>query len=240
MKIRVIYDFWGVGIYWTLIEFLREQKDYKYEYSESNMQILCDIIGCKDLSKFNNFIKDSVKFDLFKVEYNLFFSQSLINKMSKWETCKANGSKPKIPKEQPEEKPNGSEIEAKWKRNRSQIEAKWKPNGSIRGEYIIEEEKKEENITANVINIPFSEFWDLYPKERKSNKKYCDEYWNKNLNDSERELIIKQLPNYIKSVSELQFIKQSEFFFKNKKYLDGAFIYARQPEKQIIYPNVCR
>jgi len=120
MKIRIIYDFWGLGIYWSIVEFLREQSNYKYEYSENNMQILCDIIGCKDLIKFNNFISDSLKIGLFTVDKkNLFYTNSLIIRMEKWESCKNNGMKPK----------------------RSQTEAKAKPNGSI-----IEDNIREDNI----------------------------------------------------------------------------------------------
>jgi len=120
MKIRVIYDFWGIGVYWTIIEFLREQPDYKYEYSELNLQLLCELIGCKDLIKFNNFINDCIKINLFSIDNNYLLSYSLIDRMIKWESCKNNGEKPK----------------------RSQTEAKNEPNGNIRIDNIIEDNNK--------------------------------------------------------------------------------------------------
>ncbi len=82
------------------------------------------------------------------------------------------------------------------------------------------------------ININFSIFWELYPSERRSNKKYCLEYWN-NLTDQQREVIINKLPFYIKSVSDLKFLKQSEFFFKNKKYEDGSFLEVKIKEIEL-------
>lgn len=91
-KIQHIYSHWGKGIYWDVMEVLREQDGYKYECDESSLQTLCDIIGCKDEIKFMNWFNDCVKELLFTKDSNYFFSKTLIDNMTKWEISKNNGS----------------------------------------------------------------------------------------------------------------------------------------------------
>lgn len=97
-KIAHIYKHWGKGIYWDVIEVLRDQEDYIYSNKETDLQMLCDLIGCKDENKFLSWYKDAVKFDLLQEDENYFFSGVLIENMEKWETKKANGGKGGRPK----------------------------------------------------------------------------------------------------------------------------------------------
>ena len=53
-KMTHIYGHWGKGIYWDVIEVLRDQKNYRFESDESSLQLLSDLIGCKDQIKFIN------------------------------------------------------------------------------------------------------------------------------------------------------------------------------------------
>lgn len=131
LKIQHIHSHWGKGVFWDVIEVLREQKDYKYPIDDSSLQILCGAIYCQDFTRFKNWFTDCVKVELFEIKDDLFFSNSLIRRMKKWEKQKKNGSKPK----------------------RSRIEAKAKPNRSIIEEDIIEEKSKEDNITREVIGF---------------------------------------------------------------------------------------
>ncbi len=93
-------------------------------------------------------------------------------------------------------------------------------------EYEKEIEKEKE------INISFDVFWNLYPVERHTQKSKCVEYWNK-LTDDERQLIIDNLQNYIKSVSETKYLKQTYYFFKEKKYEDGTFIISSKKDNEV-------
>ncbi len=72
----------------------------------------------------------------------------------------------------------------------------------------------------------FERFWGMYPVERHSNMKYCRDYWYNKLNEKERQAIIERLPAYIASVSETKYLKLTEFFFKNQKFRDEAFMHA--------------
>lgn len=92
-KIQHIYGHWGKGVYWDVIEVLREQDNYTFESDESSLQMLAELIGLKEFEKFNNWFKDCLKLGLFKIENNRFFSEVLIENMSNWESKKSNGNK---------------------------------------------------------------------------------------------------------------------------------------------------
>lgn len=94
-KMAHIHGHWGKGVYWDVIEILRDQANYCFDYDDSSLQMLADLIGCKDEAMFMTWMRDCVKLNLFEVSENKFFSAILCENMSKWETKKRNGSEPK-------------------------------------------------------------------------------------------------------------------------------------------------
>ncbi|HRG36912.1 MAG TPA: DUF4373 domain-containing protein [Bacteroidia bacterium] len=103
------FGHWGKGIYWDVIEILRDQNEYKYESNDDSLRLLADLIGCKDVNKFILWFNECLKVELFKnQEDGCFYSEILSKNMMKWEQKKNNGSQPK-------NKRNGSETEAKQK-----------------------------------------------------------------------------------------------------------------------------
>lgn len=90
-KMAHIYGHWGKGIYWDVIEILRDQSNYCFESDDSSLQMLADLIGCKDDIKFLTWFRDCVKFELFTIQENKFYSEVLCENMAVWETKKANG-----------------------------------------------------------------------------------------------------------------------------------------------------
>jgi hypothetical protein len=92
-KMAHIYGHWGKGVYWDVIEILRDQANYCFNSDDSSLQMLCDLIGCKDEAKFLSWFKDCVNYELFEIENNKFFSAVLCRNMSRWESKKGNGSK---------------------------------------------------------------------------------------------------------------------------------------------------
>lgn len=117
-KIHHIYGHEGKGFYWDVVEVLRDQSGYKYPNNETDLQMLASIIGAKDESKFLNFVKDCIRFDLFSVKDNFLYCKVLTYNMKVWETKKRNASG----------------IKAKSKRNAPIIEQKIIEDNS-RGEY---------------------------------------------------------------------------------------------------------
>lgn len=146
-KMAHIYGHWGKGIYWDVIEILRDQSDYSFNYDDSSLQLLCDLIGCKDEVKFINWIKDCVKITLLEVCDNKLFSRILCENMGVWEIKKQNGSKGGRP-EKPKHNLTNNLTETKTKANR---------NHNIIEDNIREEKKKKD------ISILFreSEFFDV-------------------------------------------------------------------------------
>lgn len=93
LKIAHIHTHWGKGIFWDVIEVLREQLNYCFSSKESDLQILASIIGCSDVPKFLSWYRDCIQIGLFIEDGDKFYSASLISRMKKWETCKDNGGK---------------------------------------------------------------------------------------------------------------------------------------------------
>mgnify|MGYP002336310204 CR=1 FL=1 len=105
-KMAFKYGHWGKGIYWDVIEVLRERPEYKHESSIESLKLLADIIRCKNTKKFIRWFSLCVENELFTEENGYFYSEVLSENMEKWETKKSNGGGAK-------RKRNGSETEAK-------------------------------------------------------------------------------------------------------------------------------
>lgn len=149
-KMAHIHGHWGKGIYWDVIEILRDQANYCFDYDDSSLQMLADLIGCKDDTKFITWMRDCIQLDLLQVSKGKFFSSILCENMGKWETKKRNGSETK------------GETEAKRKHK-------------IREEDIIEEkiivDNKIEKLVFPFSSLDFKNIWDVLIKEKKWRKK---------------------------------------------------------------------
>jgi len=106
-KIAHVYGHWGKGIYWDVVEMLRDSENYEYDNTEFDLVMLADLIGCKDSKKFIDWYHDCIKFGLLEESKNKFYSPALKSVMGVWESKKINGSKGGRPKKQvTENKPN--------------------------------------------------------------------------------------------------------------------------------------
>lgn len=122
-KMAHIYGHWGKGVYWDVVEILRDQKDYCFESDESSLQLLSDLIGCKDSNKFISWFNDCKRIELFFVEKGMFFNPPLLDHMKRWDANKRNGKKGGDAKRDKPVKPisseSPSETQAKLKRKSS-------------------------------------------------------------------------------------------------------------------------
>jgi len=116
-KIAHIYGHWGKGIYWDVVEMLRDTENYEYSNKEFDLIMLADLIGCKDSEKFINWYQDCIKFGLLEEQDCNFYSPALKAVMEVWETKKINGSKGGRPKKSDAKKPNKNLIETEKKPN---------------------------------------------------------------------------------------------------------------------------
>lgn len=102
-KIKAIYGLEGLGIFWSLIEVLREQNFYRWPENEIN--ILAKVIDC-DINKLNNFLSDCKRIDLLTFHSGFIMSDRLKNDMQIWEKQKRNGSQMRA-KQEAKREPNG-------------------------------------------------------------------------------------------------------------------------------------
>lgn len=183
LQIKHLYTHWGIGIFWEVVEILREQDDYCFNADESSLQLLCSMIGCNDTSKFINLFNDFIRVELFVKEKGVFKSESLIRRMKVWETKKDNGSKGgKTPKK----KRNKSEFGSEFKADGEQSE---KRNGSIREEKRREEEIRKEKIRKEAMD------WEFEKGKIVSDTVWQETYVRDNKYDSVR--LTKRLSEYL-------------------------------------------
>lgn len=181
MQIKAIYGYEGIGLFWSIIEVLREQNEYKWQSDQ--LGILSRIIGAEEV-KINNFIADSKRIGLLIQNENYIYSNRLLKDMEVWESKKGNPKKKKT----------------KLKRIENEIKANLKDK--IKEEYIREDKIKEE-----VCALPTDEFsepikkWLAYKKERKEG------YKGKRSAEAFEEMLRKFAGNDPKKAEEI--IKQS-------------------------------
>lgn len=70
---------------------------------------------------------------------------------------------------------------------------------------------------TKVINICFSDFWNIYDKKKDTAK--CEKKWL-SLTDNERELIMAHIPAYVKSTPDKKYRKNPMTYFSGKCWLD--------------------
>jgi len=102
-KMAHIYGHWGKGVYWDVVEILRDQENYCFESDESSLQLLCDLIGCKDEKKFLSWFNDCLRIGLFLLSDSVFVCPPLSENMAVWEVKKSNGQKGGRPRKQRKE-----------------------------------------------------------------------------------------------------------------------------------------
>jgi hypothetical protein len=93
MRLQKKFDHWGKGIYWDVIEVLREQDDYSFPTDDDSLSLLCELIRCSDYQRFIDWFNYCVEIGLFDTFEGVFYSPVLSSNMGGWEKQKLNGSK---------------------------------------------------------------------------------------------------------------------------------------------------
>ena len=151
LNMRADYGLEGYGLYWVIIEMLRNEESYKLSLNKNTYRAIKTLTNTTiDIEKF---IKDCIEdYELFVQENEKFYSNSLLKRMFEYErkkeTNKKNGMLGGRPKKT-EIKPNGFENETE----KNQSKGK--------------ENKEKENKDNN--NIPASEEKSS-PASAKANK----------------------------------------------------------------------
>lgn len=203
LKLRRKYKLEGYGIYFCLIEILREQSGYKLKLSD-----IPDVAFDLQISEemLTSIVND---FGLFSVEKDAIFSPSLMRRMKEFDAQKAARIEAgrKGGKAKGKQKP--SDAKAKLEQRLSEAQALYYT--------ILKETTQEDMKLDDILEILFERFWLTYDKpvdKKKSFEKFCK------LPKDEMELLFQYVGMYVESTPDKQFRKNPLTYINGKCWKD--------------------
>ena len=194
MRIRMKHGIAGYGVYFGIIEILREQSEY-YLYKNEITTI------AYDLRVDETMVEDIIlNYDLFEIDGDTFFSRSLTRRMEKLDEKR--------------------EQRAKAGRKGGIATSLLKQNST---DAIPLKKRKVNKIKLNLnINIDFEKFWNLYDYKVGSKSKVLKKW--ESLTDLDRGMVMEHLPHYIKSTPDKKFRKHPATYLNNQGWFDEIVI----------------
>jgi hypothetical protein len=181
----------GYGIFWVIIEVLREQKGYKLELKRINAIAMQSHTGKE---KIQQFIEKCInQYDLFKCDKDSFWSESLLKRMIIYDE--------KSEKARRSARIRWDKDDANAKQSHSECNASKVKYSKVNKSKV--KESKEE------YTVDFEQFWKLY--ERKGNKRKSFNCW-KRLTKTDRIDIMSVVEMYVKSTPDLQYRKDAQTY----------------------------
>lgn len=183
----------GYGIYWTIIEHLRDQPGFR-----SHLAIL-EALALRYGTSKEKYKAVVTTFGLFEIDTSDFFSPSLVDRM--------------MPLLEKRKKLSEAGIRGnlkRWGGDRVAIGTQSQVKESIVDKSIVKKSKVD-----NINNKSFEIFWNMYNK--KVDKKACQVSWN-NLTKKDQEAIINNIPSYIENNPEVQFRKDPKSYIYNRSW----------------------
>ena len=195
LRLRRSLGLEGYGIYFCLIEMLREQDDYKM-----SMSSIPDVAF--ELHASDEKVKAVIcAFDLFVIDNDEFFSARLNRSMEEYKSLKTKLS------------------EAGRKGGLSKAKAGLKPSQSpplALKERKVKKRKEKESKDENK-DIQFDVFWNLYDKKVSKEKSVAK--WNK-LSYDDKVKIIQTLPAFIAKIKDKQYQPHPDTYLNNRRWED--------------------
>jgi len=197
MKLRMKYGMVGYGIYWSIIEILREQENYSLNIKDID-SIVYELREPEEIIL--SVIKD---FDLFIIKNNIFYSNSLKKRMRLRE-----------------EKSDKARKSARARWNNKDKTHTDKDANAMRT-HTERNAIKERKVKENIYMADFIEFWNKYPK--KTGKGAAFSSWKK-LSKTEKDKISDALDWQILSdqwtKDNGQFIPNPQTYLNQKRWDD--------------------
>ena len=229
----------GYGIYWVLVEKLREEKGYK-----------CSLKMIPILARRYNTTTAKMeavihRYDLFQIEEQcFFFSNSLKDRMqimdNKKENMKALANKrwnknKELPK--PTHTDTQSDTQSLRKANAMRTHTDTHTDMHTDTQCIIKEKKRKESIAHfdNASVFSFAEFWEAY--EKKKDRYKAEKIYNK-LSEQDRQVIKDTIALYIQSTPEIKFRKFPCTYLNNRSWEDEIVNYDSKPEQEVLKRTV--
>jgi hypothetical protein len=172
IKLRMKLGWEGYGLYWAIIEMLRDAKDYKLEthYDSIAFELRTECERIKSV------IED---FGLFDIKKGMFYSTSLINRM-KLRDAKSNQAREAAKK--------------RWAKKTDNQEVTSDSNADAYHEHSDSNAIKGKESKGNETILSFEEFWEMYGN--KKSLKPCKQKYEK-ISEEDRKKIKENLPLYV-------------------------------------------
>ena len=195
------YGFIGYGIYFGLIEILREQANYTLSFDDLesiafDLRVELDVI--EDIV--NNYY-------LFEIDDDYFYSKSLKRRMEKLDLIK-------------EKRAEAGRIGGK-SSSKSKASAKAKVK-HLEASKVKESKVNKSKVKESKTNKEFEKFWDLYNYKVGSKSKVLKKW--ESLTDLDRGMIMEHLPHYVKSTPDKQFRKHPATYLNNQGWFDEIVV----------------
>jgi len=227
----------GYGIYWVLVEKLREEKGYK-----------CSLKMIPILARRYNTTAAKMeavihRYDLFQIEEQcFFFSNSLKDRMqimdNKKENMKALANK-RWEKKKVLPKPTHTEAQSVRNAHVMRTHVPTHSDTQTDTQCIIKEKKRKENTIAHFDNagtcFSFNEFWESY--EKKKDRYKAEKIYNK-LPEQDRQVIKDTIALYVLSTPEIKFRKFPCTYLNNRSWEDEIINYDSKPQQEVFKRTV--
>ncbi len=92
LKLKHKHSWQGIGLFWAIVETLRESTDYQFQSDEASIELLSTILGI-DYATLNNVIQTCYEVGLFETNGTFFYSNSLNERMSEMNKRRETGYK---------------------------------------------------------------------------------------------------------------------------------------------------
>lgn len=202
----------GYGIFWMLVESLRDQPNYK-----------ASLVIIPALARRYNTTQEKVKtvitrYDLFVVEDDSFFySESLNRRMEAL-------AEKRIKRQLAGQKGGNA---------KAMLQQSYSKPVAVKESKVKDSKEKESKEKENTYTEEFDRVWDMYG--RKGSKKQAYIEW-KSMSEDDRELVLDHIPGYVEAhEAEPQYMKDFERYLKHETYHS---VIIERPRKNIFSGSI--
>jgi hypothetical protein len=210
LKLRMKFGWEGYGIYWAIIETLREQPEYKWK---ANDKALLSYTFANGEPIVTDIVDHCIEIGLLENDGTHIYSQSLLKRMEKYENKR---------KKRVEAGKKGAQK--RWGDNDSKDNHKQSDSNAISTPIAKNGKGKESKVkeSKDIYTPEFEEFWKVYP--RKIEKKQAATKFRAKIKQHNLSTIVEGTKAYVQFLEENQtdkkYIKHAATFLNNDSFLE--------------------
>jgi hypothetical protein len=246
LAMRSEFGIQGYGVYWVIVEMLREQEEYKLPMKKYIWNAIAMQVQCKDYANDDakRFVESCInEYELFCSNGDFFWSNSLLKRMEKKNDVSQKRSK--AAKARWEKASDTNDSQGNADTIVMQNDAIVMQNDAIKGNKNKGNKNKLKDISSKddeLLENEFNKFWNVYPK--KVDKKKAFDKFKKASEKHSFEIIIEGAEKYAKECgakgTEKQFIKHATTFLNAESFLNEFEVNIKTHKKDngIRYPDL--